>query len=449
MDKRYAVGIDLGTSNSALAFCRSGEDERVEVLPVTQLLSFHSVGELPILPSVLYLPLEKEAEGAGAALPWGGDLRPGIAGQFAREHGALVPNRLVSSAKSWLCNLHVGPEEPVLPWGSDLGERKLSAFEASRRYLSHLREAFLWALRERGEAAGVEDCEVVVGVPASFDEVSRLQTHRAAQAAGWGEVTLLEEQQAAFYHWIAESGAGWRERVSPGEVVLVCDVGGGTADFSLVAVSERQGALELERVSVGDHILLGGDNMDLALAYTVRAELEARGQKIDSVQFLSLTHSCRVAKEALFADPALSAYPISIPGRGSSLLAGTVGAALTRATFERVVLDGFLPRTGAHEHPVRRRGVGLHELGLDYAADPVLSKHLASFLARSRQNTRSSESLLPLVEGRVRKAEGVEYLCPTAVLFNGGVFKAEPLRGRILELLREWNGGSTMLGAAA
>ena len=441
MDKRYVVGIDLGTSNSALAYAAAEAGARIEVLPVTQLLSLQGLGEADILASALYLPTESEAASA-ARLPWETGLSAGVVGQFAREHGALVPNRLVTSAKSWLCNPHVSPDKPVLPWKSDLGERKVSAFEASTRYLEHLRQAFQWTLGQRGEEADLASCEVVVTVPASFDEVSRLQTHRAASAAGWGEVTLLEEQQAAFYHWIEETGAAWREHVRPGDAVLICDVGGGTADFSLVAVSEKDGVLELERVSVGDHLLLGGDNMDLALAYALRAGLEARAQKIDNVQFLSLIHSCRAGKETLFADGALPEFPISVATRGSSLFGGTITTALSRETLRQVLVDGFFPLTAINEHPARRRQVGLQEFGLDYASDPALARHLASFLARSWQNARSSDVLAGLVEDRVRESTGVAFLCPTAVLFNGGVFKAAPLRERILELLRRWNDGT-------
>ena len=446
MEKRYAVGIDLGTSNSALALAPAEPEGDAEVLPVPQLVSFQGVGELDTLPSVLYLPLENEAGNASAVLPWQGEpLRSGLVGQFAREQGALMPDRMVASAKSWLCNPHVNPEQPVLPWNSELEQgQKVSPFQASVRYLTHLRQAFQANLELRGEPAGSRAGEVVLTVPASFDDVARALTHRAAQAAGWGEVTLLEEQQAAFYYWIAQSAGNWRERVRPGDLVLICDVGGGTADFSLVAVSESGGELQLERVSVGDHILLGGDNMDLALAYALRGGLEGAGQKIDNWQFLSLIHSCRVGKEALFADPALAAYPISVPSRGASLFAGTVATSLRRATLDAVVLDGFFPRTGIAEHPARRRHTGLKEFGLDYAADPALSRHLAFFLARSFQNTQGSESLAGLVAGQVRGEGGVQFICPTAVLFNGGVFKAEPLRGRVLELLSDWNGGAAV-----
>jgi len=444
MEKRYSVGIDLGTSNSALALAPAEPEGRQEVLPIPQLFSFQAVGELDMLPSVLYLPMENEVSSATASLPWDADaVRSGLVGQFAREQGSLMPDRMVASAKSWLCHPHVNPEEPVLPWNSELeSAHKVSPFQASVRYLSHLRQAFERTLERRGEPGGPEACEIVVTVPASFDDVARALTHRAAQAAGWGEVTLLEEQQAAFYHWIAQSEGKWREQVRPGDLVLICDVGGGTADFSLVAVSEQAGALQLERVSVGDHILLGGDNMDLALAYALREEME---QKIDNWQFLSLIHSCRVGKEVLFADPGLARYPISVPSRSASLFAGTVSTSLRRETLDAVVLNGFFPRTGIGEHPARRRHLGLKEFGLDYAADPALSKHLAFFLARSFKNTQASDSLSRLVATQVREVEGVDFICPSAILFNGGVFKAAPLRGRILELLTAWNGEAAVV----
>lgn len=302
--KKYALGIDLGTSNSAVAFCRAEAESPVEILPVTQLLSFKSAGEQESLPSALYLPITQEVDSASASLPWGdAELFSGVVGDFARSHGALVPERLVTSAKSWLCSPHIDPEQPILPWNSELGDRLISPFAASKRYLEHLRQAFLHHLSSKGISASVEECEIVLTVPASFDEVARIHTHSAAVAAGWSEVTLLEEQQAAFYHWLAAAGEQWREQVSPGDVVLICDVGGGTADFSLVAVSQQQGNLQLERISVGDHLLLGGDNMDLALAYTLKGELEGQGKKIDNQQFLSLVHACRLGKEKLFSDP--------------------------------------------------------------------------------------------------------------------------------------------------
>ncbi len=441
--KKYALGIDLGTSNSALAFCSTDAESPVEILPVTQLLSFKSTGAQHSLPSALYLPLRQEVDSASARLPWGeADLFSGVVGEFARAHGALLPERLVTSAKSWLCNPHIDPEQPLLPWKSELGERLVSPFAASRAYLEHLCQGFLHHLAGRGHSVTIDDCEIVLTVPASFDEVARIHTHSAAEAAGWSHVTLLEEQQAAFYHWIAAAGEDWRKQVSSGDVVLICDVGGGTADFSLVAVSQQGGQLQLERISVGDHILLGGDNMDLALAYTLKAELEGQGKQLDTQQFLSLVHACRLGKEKLFSEPGLGQYPISLPNRGSGFFSRAITVNLSRELVDRVVLEGFFPNSGIDQQPARKRQSGLREFGLDYAADPALSKHLAQFLTRSYQNIHSNPELQQLVVERIGESQGLKFVCPNAVLFNGGVFKADLLRQRVLDLLCSWNSGT-------
>ncbi len=440
MDKRFAIGIDLGTTNSALALSPRESGGVPEIVPVPQVVSLQAVAREDILPSVLYLPPEAEAVAVAARLPWEEDPAAGIVGRFAREHGVLLPDRLVASAKSWLGHPHSDPRQPVLPWGSEPGARRISPLEASRRYLTHLRLALQENLRQQGETADLAACETVLTVPASFDEVARGLTFEAATAAGWGDVTLLEEQQAAFYHWLAWAGDDWRRSVHPGDIVLVCDIGGGTADFSLIAVAEEGGTLQLERISVGDHILLGGDNMDLALAYSVRAELQGRGQTLDNGQFLFLLAACRSGKERLFADPELTEVPIAIPSRGAGLFAGSIAARLPREMLQSVVLDGFLPAAGIDAQPQRRQLGGLREFGLPYAADAALSRHLAAFLVRSWQNAAASEGLAAASGERRREAAGVTFLAPSAVLFNGGVFKAEPIRRRILDLLHEWSG---------
>ncbi|WP_027716632.1 Hsp70 family protein [Desulfuromonas sp. TF] len=439
MPKTHAVGIDLGTTNSAMALAETGGGGAVHAVPITQAVSFQAVEDRELLPSAVYFPLENEIAAASLRLPWGEpDLHRGLVGRFAREHGGMIPDRLVTSAKSWLGNPHVDPRRPVLPWNPESGEGRVSAFEANRLYLEHLRGMLEHELARR-QAGGIEECEIVLTVPASFDEVARNLTHEAAAEAGLGEVTLLEEQQAAFYHWLSET-EDWREQVRPGDIVLICDVGGGTSDFSLVAVSEREGNLELERISVGDHILLGGDNMDLALAHILRGELSGRGHQIDHRQFLALVHSCRTAKERLFADPVLGEASISLPSRGSGLFAGTITTALKRETLEEAILNGFFPRSEIGEHPARRRQVGFREFGLPYAADPALSRHLAFFLSRSCENALSSEKLAEKVAGRVGEIGETRFIRPSAVLFNGGVFKAEPLRRRVLDLLQIWCG---------
>jgi hypothetical protein len=437
MDHRFSLGIDLGTSNSAIAITNL-DDDQTEIVEITQILGPNQIGEKPTLPSAVYIPHPDEFPANAFPLPWATRAEePAIIGHFARDHGALVPDRLVTSAKSWLSNPHVDPRQRTLPWQSDIGE-KLSAFDCSRRYLEHIKDGFLYAERAQGREWDLSDGQIVLTVPASFDEVARNLTAEAAEAAGLGKVILLEEPLAAFYAWTAQAGKEWRAQVGPGDIVLVCDVGGGTADFSLIAVTESDGELALERISVGEHILLGGDNMDLALAYTLRAKLEAEGLSIGDWQFLALVHAAGKAKVAMFDDDSTTEVPIAVPSRGSSLLAGTVSTKLDRATLDQVVVDGFFARTDVTDLPQEGRRVGLKEFGLPYASDPVVSKHLARFLTRSLANVQASETLTALVGARTLPGE---FLAPTAVLFNGGVFKAGPIRKRMLDLLASWNDG--------
>jgi hypothetical protein len=438
MAPRFSLGIDLGTSNSAIAFCEV-ESDQTEILEITQIFGPNRIGEKPTLPSALYIPHPQEFSAGAFPLPWrtveGGDA---IIGQFARDHGALVPDRLITSAKSWLSNPHIDPRQRILPWKSEIKEEKRSAFDCSRLYLEHIKQSFLHTLRGRGKDIELKDVETVLTVPASFDEIARNLTAEAAEAAGLGKVVLLEEPLAAVYAWTAQAGKDWRAQVRRGDVVLVCDIGGGTADFSLIAISEKDGALDLNRISVGEHILLGGDNMDLALAYTLRAKLEAEGKSIGETQFLALTHAAGRAKEAMFEDDALAEFPIAVPSRGSSLFAKTLSTKLDRQTLEAVVLDGFFAQTEVTDLPRKARRAGLQEFGLPYASDPVVSKHLARFLTRSLENARASETLRSLVGDA---AGSKPFLAPTAVLFNGGVFKAAPIRRRVLDLLTDWNEG--------
>jgi molecular chaperone DnaK (HSP70) len=436
MKARFSLGIDLGTSNCAMALTDL-ETDRTEVLPIAQILAANELGDRLTLASALYLPHPEEFRSGSFPLPWDDIGEPGIVGQFARDRGALVPDRLVTSAKSWLSNPHIDPKQRTLPWRSDSAEEKLSPFEVSRRYLQHLKNAFLHSVDAQGRLRDLGECQIVVTVPASFDEVARSLTAEAAEAAGLGNVTLLEEPQAAFYAWTARAGRQWRDAVAPGDIILVCDVGGGTADFSLIAVTDVGGNLELERISVGEHILLGGDNMDLALAYTLQARLEAEGKSLDAWQFLALVHAASRAKITLFEDSTLPEVPIAVPSRGSSLFAKTIATTLDRASLSQVILDGFFAQTALEDLPREARRTGLQEFGLPYATDPVISKHLARFLTRSLQNVKASDKLDALVGPR---AVG-EALMPTAVLFNGGVFKAEPIRARVLDLLASWNGG--------
>lgn len=412
------------------------EARELQVLPVKQAFGPHSVGEQSGLPSALYLPNEGEFEEGAFAVPGMNDSHPGFVGRFAREHGAQAPDRLVTSAKSWLCHGQIDHRQPILPWGSTAvpTEQKVSPLTASQRYLEVLKASF--AAQSETTGASAETTQVVLTVPASFDEAARRLTHEAAQNVGLGDVILMEEPQAAFYAWLEKMGGDWRQHVKPGDLVLVCDVGGGTSDFSLIVVSDEGGELQLERVSVGEHILLGGDNLDLALAFALRAQIEAEGGSIDDWQFQALIHAARVGKEQLFEDLSLSEVSVAVPSRGSSLFAGSVSTLLRRELLEQIALEGFLPLTPPTDMPQEKAAGGLKEFGLNYAADPVLSKHLARFLKRSLDNVRSSETLSALLPA---DALSGELIAPSAVLFNGGFFNAAPARARVLELLRSWS----------
>jgi molecular chaperone DnaK (HSP70) len=427
---RYVVGIDLGTTNSALACVDTGtgEDAPVSHLAIPQVVQPGVIEERPLLPSFLYLPGPNEQPAGSLRLPWSAD-RDYAVGEFARNFGSQVPTRLVASAKSWLCHSGVDRRQPVLPWKAPDDARKVSPLEAGVYYLKHLADSWNYLIAKDVDAQRLENQDIVLTVPASFDAVARELTVEAARAAGLEHITLLEEPQAAFYSWIRASHETWRDRVEVGDVVLVCDVGGGTTDLSLIAVSEEAGQLVLTRVAVGDHILLGGDNMDLALAHHVAGEFAAKGIKLDLGQMNMLWHSCRLAKENLFRDKKAASAPVTVLGRGSRVIGGTLKAELTRDDVEKVLVEGFFPHCPADAEPKRQRGVGLQELGLPYAADPAVSKHLAQFL------TKNAELLVERAAGKRKKKMSQ----PSTVLFNGGVFKAEPLRQRLVEILNKWS----------
>ena len=443
MGKRFSVGIDLGTSNSAIAVKELSAGE-VKVVDIPQLIAPGTIAAKKLLPSSYYIAHAQEFSPGATTLPWSDREGGFVVGEFARERGALAPDRLVSSAKSWLSHRHVDRKAAILPWKSEIQEPKVSPFAASVAYLSHLRAAFVSGLRERGVEDPIAESQIVLTVPASFDESARGLTHEAAAEAGWGEVTLLEEPQAALYSWLSARGDSWRSELQAGDIVLICDVGGGTADFSLVSVQDRNGILELVRISVGEHILLGGDNMDLALAYSLLGNLEAEGQNLDQWQFMSLVHAASRAKELLLSDEQLDEVPIAVAARGSSLFAKTVSTKLSRDQAYQVLLGGFFPRTAPNEMPMERRSIGLQEWGLDYASDPALSKHLARFLARSLQNVRSDATLSALISAAGIDVANAILLLPNVVLFNGGVCKAKVIREQVAVLLGDWRGDAKL-----
>lgn len=428
---RYSLGLDLGTTHCALSWvdteASDGEKVVQGVLPIPQLTGPGSVEDKPLLPSFLYLPHESELAPGDLGLPWVAGQHYAV-GEFARSRGAATPIRLVASAKSWLCHPGVDRRGPILPAEAPAEVERVSPLQASVRYLSHLKAAWNQAHPE----APFEQQQVTVTIPASFDPVARELTAEAAQAAGFQQLTLLEEPQAALYSWIQQSAGGWRQSVRRGDLILVVDVGGGTTDLSLIAVLERDGELELHRVAVGEHILLGGDNMDLALAYGVTAKLAQQGSRLDAWQTRALAHACRGAKEALLNDATLDAVPVVVPSRGSKLIGGSIRTEVTRAELSKLLLEGFFPPAQASDQPVSRARAGLTQLGLPYAQDAAVTRHLAAFLSRQLGATESLEGF------GVPQPAAATFLHPTAVLFNGGVLKSGLIAERLLETLNGW-----------
>ena len=428
-EPRYVIGIDLGTTNSALSYVENSPDAdpfaqpKVELLAIPQLVNPSEMRDESLLPSFLYVPGATDFPAGSIALPW--DPQPEtVVGRLAQKRGIENAGRLVSSAKSWLSHGGVDRTAPILPFRAPDGVPKYSPVEASRRYLDHLRHAWDSKMPD----APFTEQHVLVTVPASFDAVARDLTLKAAEQAGYQNITLLEEPQAAFYAWI-ERHPDWRERVTVGDLILVVDIGGGTTDFTLIAVTEQAGELSLERVAVGEHILLGGDNIDLALARQVADQLAQQGTKIDNFQLQALWNNCRTAKEKLL-EPGnkKDEAPVTILGKGTGVVGGSIKAKLQRADLERLLSDGFLPAVTSNDMPARQRRAGLQEIGLPYAADAAMTRHLARFL---RQQASTAE------HGGVRRGPS-GLACPTHILFNGGVLNAGLIRERILAVLNAW-----------
>ena len=414
-DATFALGIDLGTTNSALASVPMADKTgSPQPLAIPQTVAPGETMAENLLPSFLYMSAEAERAPGAFALPWR-ETNEQVVGTYARKQGAATPDRLISSAKSWLSYSGIDRREQVLPWQAPEGIPKISPLEASAQYLAHLGAAWDAAHPE----SPLSQQDVVLTVPASFDAAARDLTVEAASQIGLKDnLRLLEEPQAALYAWLADKGDAWRDELSVGDTILVCDIGGGTTDFSLISVQEEEGVLQLERVAVGDHILLGGDNMDLALAYSVSAKLEQKGKRLDDWQMRGLVHACRAAKESLLADESRDTFPLAIASRGSRLMGGTIRTELTRPELEATLLEGFFPDVDASARPQVPRRMGLTTLGLPYASDAAVTRHLAAFLARSQST------------------DGMTY--PTTVLFNGGVTRSPVIRNRILKVLEAW-----------
>ena len=421
MNARFSVGIDLGTTHCALAqSALDGDLESPRPEPILQLVARDRVDAQVLLPSFIYAP--HVSEGA-LALPWDPNVALAV-GQYARRRAAESPGRVVASSKSWLSQPSVDRHAAVLPVNAAEDVTAISPVEAAFRLLDHLSEA--WS-NGPGAGARLGDQEVVLTVPASFDAAARECTVEAALAAGLEQLTLLEEPQAAFYAWLDQRGDAWRSELAVGDLVLVVDVGGGTSDFAAILLTEHEGSLEPRRVAVGQHLLLGGDNMDLALAHLIRQKLESQGSSIDAWQLLALTHAARDAKEALLSAGAPESVSVVVPSRGSQLLGGSLRSTLTRAEVQQYVLDGFFPQVPWQQAPRQRPRTALRQRGLAYADDPAITTQLASFL-RGHHGVRTGDA----------GAAAPQFLAPSHVLFNGGVFRSELLRTRLLDTLNAW-----------
>ena len=432
MNQRYIVGIDLGTSNTVVAFAAPGK-QRVELFEIEQLVGPGQVAARPLLPSVRYHPAPGEIKPGDLQLPWtpadGGDNA--ITGRLALDLGAQAPGRLVASAKSWLSHASVDRMAPILPWGAGDDVSRVSPVGASASYLAHVRAAW----RQRFPKAPLEQQQLILTVPASFDEGARALTLEAARQAGLPRLQLLEEPQAAFYDWLFRHQESLAAELAETRLLMVCDIGGGTTDLTLIRVAMRNGEPELTRIGVGKHLMLGGDNMDLALAHHAESLLPGGEGRLGAARFAQLTARCRAAKEQLLAADAPEALPLTLLGGGSRLIGGARTVELTRTEVLQRIVDGFFPRI-APDEPVQQRRSALLEFGLPYPADPAITRHVADFLNRHATVARQaladtgSERRLPV---------------PDTLLFNGGVFRAAALAERLRDTLADWRGAPLRL----
>ncbi|EEZ85716.1 Hsp70 family protein [Vibrio alginolyticus] len=443
---KFSVGIDLGTTHCVMSFVDThNEDARVEVMPIPQLTAPGTVETRSQLGSFLYQPHEHEMNPQSRVLPWSSEPKA-LVGAIARNLGSKTPIRLVASAKSWLCHAGVNRRDAFLPAGSPEEVEKVSPLRATELYLEHLKDAW----NHTNPNHNLADQDVTITVPASFDPAARDLTAEAARNVGFVHLTLLEEPQAALYNWIDNSNDKWRDEVEVGDIVLVVDIGGGTTDLSLVEVTEDDGNLTLNRIAVGEHILLGGDNMDLALAYRLKMKLAQEGKELQPWQVQAMTHACRDAKEALLNDSELQSVPIVVPSRGSKLLGATLKTELTQEEVQQTLVDGFFPQVAITDHPVQRNRGALTQMGLPYAQDAGITRHIAAFLSKQANALSASGNgaeaaaqdfnpfaNMPGMPG-ADAAQSADFIKPTAILFNGGVLKSKLLATRLEDTINEW-----------
>lgn len=435
---KYLIGIDLGTTHTVIAYSdpsKGLERSSPALFGIAQLVAPGEVAEKPMLPSFRYHPAKGELSPGDLLLPWSSDQLPGeieplVIGEWARELGSKVDGRLVSSAKSWLSHPKIDRSQPILPWGSGEGVEKVSPVLASASYLRYLRQAW----NHRYPNHPMETQEVVITIPASFDEAARALTVEAAMLAGLPNILLLEEPQAVCYDWHMRNKAKAADILRDARLLLVCDVGGGTTDLSLIRVAIEQGELALTRVGVGDHLMLGGDNVDLALAHLAEQRIVGDGAKLSAGGLSQLIQQSRAAKETLLADQPPESAKVTVLGSGARLIGGARSCELSLGEVRTLALDGFFPEIDFDTRPDRRRGA-IVEFGLPYAADPAVSKHIAAFLSQHAMVCREA---LQMPEDSECAA------VPDAVLFNGGVFNSPALKARALATLGNWAGSPVL-----
>lgn len=408
---QYIAGIDLGTTNIVVSYIPlsdiNEENKNIELFGIKQEQAKGAIESFDVMPSFIFQRLKEKP-----VFEWETDY---IIGQYARERGEEVPDRLVSSAKSWLCNSKVNRQNEILPWEAPETAKKISPVDAVAMFLKHIQNTW----DQQFPKQKLKNQKVIITIPASFDAAARDLTIEAAKRASIENVTLLEEPQAAFYAWIDQKSNPWRKQVKKGELILVVDVGGGTTDFSLIKTEEKSGDLMLERVAVGNHILLGGDNMDLTLAYIACQKLIEQNKKVSQWQTMQLRHQCRKAKEILLADPSKKSVPVVVSGRGKSVIGGALKTTIDREDIEKTLVEGFFPDCDIDTKTNKQTSSGIKELDLMYSSDPAITRHLAEFL----YNQGDSDS-------------GPVY--PNAVLFNGGVFKSDIFRNKLVSAINSW-----------
>ncbi len=426
----YLVGIDLGTTHTVVAYSGSsgtGGEPRIELFPLEQLVKPGEVAALPLLPSVRYQASLDELAEADVALPWAAtatasDYRP-VLGEWARRLGAKSPGRLIASAKSWLSHPAADRTAPILPWGAPEGIPKISPVEASASYLRHVREAW----NSHHPEAPLEAQELVVTVPASFDEASRALTLEASRLAGLPRLKLLEEPQAVCYDWLWQHRHTLQQQLATTRLLLVVDLGGGTLDLTLIKVDPGADEPKLTRIAVGNHLMLGGDNIDLALAHLAEGRLFDEDRRLSAAELSQLVEQCRVAKERLLVDDAPESVGVTLLGSGSRLIGSARSTELRRDETRALVLEGFFPVIGITDLPERKRS-GVVEFGLPYVADPAITRHLAAFLGEHRHVAREAVG------------DAVDIPVPDALLLNGGVFRSPLVVRRLVDQLTAWGG---------